>query len=681
MQFIQWATEKSESFLMWQRFVFKGIMPLICSLEAIAAGDWNLNLISSKQMIPHFFLMDAINYKHWSIADLRLKMEYGQEIVDNLKEGAFKIALTSNKNSSMPFDMAHEVSFNKPLKSSIKHHKINDSYLEIISKYLPYRAKISGSLDKITKRAKSENNPSHYLIHAPEAKRDMKEANKYMKILEESCGANEAFISNETVPLHSLGGLKANNKVKETILNGLEKAESLMKTTIGDYLVSVDLTTKKIKKTKAELFPSLLDPKKKKKSSSSNQDKKRLMKTLAVVDERGITLKEIGKYQIGDNSALSENKGESPYLGQQKSTITKEYLKVRFPEAFSMTRPTNSDDVIVDSEMELFVAPKSDKLTFKGNIINQFENRFEPEFRKCCHLVLIFDEQECDDEIANILKNATRAKRYEDTEQPAFPVISPDQEVPRDWDSIVKNPDARKDYKTIVGKIYLSEEITNKVPEGKCMYVNGLFGNGITYRIKNHKEIVTVCKDIEMQQVEPDVKIFSFITHHSNMKNILIKSADTDVLFTGLLHQAKQDSQQCTVQMGRYVSRDYCNLKSLVKGVSELYSQATKEYGAVKVTQMFAQLYAITGCDFCPYFKHLSKASIFQANETVNPDTVLSSFTDFLKLMIFVYENSRRFKSYTFSPKLDDRIEDISRLRKDIFFPTTVMIWSKLPFR
>ena len=95
-----------------------------------------------------------------------------------------------------------------------------------------------------------------------------------------------------------------------------------------------------IKKTNLELFPSILDTKRKqKKKDPSCVEHHRLMKIVEVSGERNVDLSEIGKYMLGDDSALSEDKGSKPFLGQSKAKVTSEYLMPNFPSAFSCERP------------------------------------------------------------------------------------------------------------------------------------------------------------------------------------------------------------------------------------------------------------------------------------------------------------------------------------------------------
>ena len=144
-----------------------------------------------------------------------------------------------------------------------------------------------------------------------------------------------------------------------------------------------------IKKTNPKLFTSKVSSTKKKKSVT-RKDNKRFKTMVAVSQDRRIDLDSIGKYQIGDDSALSEENGEIPFLNQSKSLVVYDYLKKRCPNAFSdiSERPVNVDTVVIDAEAELFVAPRDSEFTFKEAAISTFTNKFAPEFRRCDNLQL-----------------------------------------------------------------------------------------------------------------------------------------------------------------------------------------------------------------------------------------------------------------------------------------------------
>ena len=134
------------------------------------------------------------------------------------------------------------------------------------------------------------------------------------------------------------------------MLQGLADATTVCEQTSEEIQNNPKLS---IKKTNPKLFTSKVSSTKKKKSVT-RKDNKRFKTMVAVSQDRRIDLDSIGKYQIGDDSALSEENGEIPFLNQSKSLVVYDYLKKRCPNAFSdiSERPVNVDTVVIDAEAE-----------------------------------------------------------------------------------------------------------------------------------------------------------------------------------------------------------------------------------------------------------------------------------------------------------------------------------------
>ena len=101
MEFLQWASMRSKSFKLWKQFVWDDMAALIYSLEAIASGNWDINMASGKLMVALLFALDAINYKRWSVLDILAKEEYPQEIKQIFQnDGCWRMAVSENNNAA-----------------------------------------------------------------------------------------------------------------------------------------------------------------------------------------------------------------------------------------------------------------------------------------------------------------------------------------------------------------------------------------------------------------------------------------------------------------------------------------------------------------------------------------------------------------------------------------------------
>ena len=390
---------------------------------------------------------------------------------------------------------------------------------------------------------------------------------------------------------------------------------------------------------------------------------KRLKTLITVARERNIDVTTLGKYQIGDDSALSESCGTEPYFGQSKSDIVSKYLKEEFSDAFTSSRPPLNDLIIMDAEPKLFSPPKSVEDTFKDTIVFHFQSHFIPELNRCDYLCLIFDQRDFPNDISEGLKEATRVKRYID-EPTCVIEISHDSKVPSNWNMITKIPENRSKYKTLIGEIYKSSFITDYIKPGKHIYINGLYPDGETMIISNENGKIVITNDVVLKFTEADVKVYRFLEYHPEFTKPLIVNVDTDLIFIGLMHQSKCPNQECHLVTGMGPSRRiFWNLKRLVFCLKTRYEKSGVDDD--EISKMMATLYAATGCDFNPFFRNITQKSIFKGNEEINSDNVLLNYDSFVKVIINAYE--KKYKSVSFSEKASNSVDDVSRFRIDAF--------------
>ena len=103
----------------------------------------------------------------------------------------------------------------------------------------------------------------------------------------------------------------------------------------------------------------------------------------------------------------------------------------------------------------------------------------------------------------------------------------------------------------------------------------------------------------------------------------------------GLLKQIQENEEAGTfyVEFGK-TSKNYVDLKELVRQICLSYPLNSCE----EAIAGFVRLYAVTGCDFCPYFKYHSKSSLFSTNKEINQVSVMGKIEDLCRLIINAYE-------------------------------------------
>ena len=143
---------------------------------------------------------------------------------------------------------------------------------------------------------------------------------------------------------------------------------------------------------------------KKAKKAPAQKDIKRLKTLIAVSKDRNIDVSSIGEYQIGDDSALTVNQGQSPYLDPPKSTLVNNYLKPQFNDAFSKDRSFDPNITVIDAESKLFVQPKNKESTSQDTVVDVFKSQFLDDFQYCDRVALIFDQREFNSDASEILE-------------------------------------------------------------------------------------------------------------------------------------------------------------------------------------------------------------------------------------------------------------------------------------
>ena len=109
---------------------------------------------------------------------------------------------------------------------------------------------------------------------------------------------------------------------------------------------------------------------------------------------------------LGDDSALSEEKGSKPYLGQAKSSFMDEYLVSRFPVQFLDSRAATET---IDGENLIFIRPSRKSMSYQDHIVELFKSHILWRMNSS-NVVMVFDQPGFKDDPGQILKGPTRKK-------------------------------------------------------------------------------------------------------------------------------------------------------------------------------------------------------------------------------------------------------------------------------
>ena len=276
-------------------------------------------------------------------------------------------------------------------------------------------------------------------------------------------------------------------------------------------------------------------------------------------------------------------------------------------------------------------------------------------------MVMVFDQPGFKDDPGQILKGPTRKKRYDTNPAKTYPIIDVqlESETHSDWDVVTNKSENRSSYKRLLARMLMSDVIKGLIPNDRSLTINGVYPDGKTVVVSKRLGDISVSDGISLKQSEADTKMYDLAQGQTN----LLVSLDIDITLIGVIKQALENdgasSKRYFIEYGR-VDKKFIDLSTLVQQIAQVYSRVPPSRAAECFVKMFVSL----GCDFNPFFKFLSKARLFELNESTNPETVFEGPEDFCRLMVTAYED--KYPGINYTKKNVDPVEDVSRLRLDL---------------
>ena len=111
---------KSKLFAFWDSNI-ELVELLLTLIRAEREDNWSLHLVATKEMTPHFFSLDRVNYSNWLpiyLADMDQLPITAPEVHEEFCKGSHAVNRSTNPFSQVWTDMALEQSINLDSKSS-----------------------------------------------------------------------------------------------------------------------------------------------------------------------------------------------------------------------------------------------------------------------------------------------------------------------------------------------------------------------------------------------------------------------------------------------------------------------------------------------------------------------------------------------------------------------------------
>ena len=120
MEFKHFGKSVSMNFAFWENYI-QMVLRMLQFIRAERNGDWELHLITTKQLVPLFFSMDRTNYSRWLpvyLCDMAMLEKDHPDVFREFQLGNHSVSRSDKPFSQVWTDMALEQSVNLDAKSN-----------------------------------------------------------------------------------------------------------------------------------------------------------------------------------------------------------------------------------------------------------------------------------------------------------------------------------------------------------------------------------------------------------------------------------------------------------------------------------------------------------------------------------------------------------------------------------
>lgn len=575
----------------WVLFL-EEIYPVLRDLtHSIRIADWSLYVNAVSRSIPLFFGFGRVNYARYTPLFLNdcLELELKKpELYKHFMEGGWVYNYGQRKGSAIGFDMGLEKCYNKPAKSAAGIIGITAQKEAVALWNIVRHEKSLHTSNTLTWCGFNEDKDSELDLHHEFRPSSAMKSNARVQQLID-------YIDQRGNPFNGATRLRDICKVvtvPQNVVLGIVKCLDVGKRSYSEFIQFrfVEKTLQlhsPIQTNKSEVFPK---PIAETQEATETMQTKMIKKTkdisaamyyLDAAKDREYDMKKLLKYEITSTSyfLVTEKDGVLVLKKGDKSVLSRELIS-KVPKQQQNIQLRNSDiDMTVVDFMGVVRKLPVKKLNLKtyGDLASALKNEIVDKSRGSSRIDIIFDVYR-----TYSTKHSERSGRC-NTGTGGITVSIKDekQNLPVNmdlfWDSMENKSQLQMFFMNWMSRNYKGrrELYFGGVDDRYCIAVKG--------------GIREVCEDLHSTQEEADERIALHIQHgyQNGYKNLLVKSADTDVFVLLLFHlQCSWDKMETLyMTLGNQGSRKTFPLHLLL-------TQIDKE-----LILNLPALHSLSGCD------------------------------------------------------------------------------------
>ena len=650
-EFLNQKSSHDDNWRFWTGFVQEDCLAFINLYLSVRGGDWDLRLVSLKQMAAIFNACDRPHYSKLIPQHLADCAKMPQTIIDNFSKGGFVVSITGRNWHSVSFDEAHEMLINKDLKTAIV--RPNAEYMTRLSLFFTHRTRALKNFRQIIEaQEKNDTFKKEHTLHNDfsdntiTAQKRQENVTKMREIITSSSLLPSDRPETETLR-NSFTGEIATPEQRQDLLNARKIGQN-------DFIKHVQInvlqvsSAKRTKHKKHNLHTFAKQKVTKRKLTEAEQQKKVvslcLRKRLMAQCQQPTLFSKTDQYlelprAIADANGLphkSDKKNARDYFHNRYDILLPQLPINWFPDAIILKGKFMIQSIpFPGCTMEQYTAFLLDKYT------KFYINLGVPEIH------IVFDhanrQEDHPKQIERQRRNATCHHNHT--------MFHDSLKAPSKWRDHLDCTVCKRRIVNYIGNSIL--QMAKSLLTGtQKMIVSGFAdGNDQDKAFFSTSTTRKVCDPkLTCNAEEADTRLWLHVNKSTGQKK-LIYSPDTDTLFIGI-GIVNTITTDVVIQISKGATdKKFIHLNNLVTAINEdVDLQHIPQEDRTKVIQ---SLFVLSGSDFTSYFVGLGKVAFFKAfyayAEFISGDSgILShllhedSYLAFLRLIGVLYFQKHR---------------------------------------
>ena len=439
---------KSKLFAFWDSYI-EMVELLLTFIRAEREGNWSLHLSATKEMTPHFFSMDQVNYSKWLpiyLADMDQLPITAPEVHEEFCKGSHAVNRSTNPFCQVWTDMALEQSINLDSKSSGGIIGITQKPGALARWFLTSheRAAITTATKELCGMGDNDRVGSHKEAGSQRLKKDESDVQKLVStvldVMTDPFCLENVDDEDHCSLLNIATGVVMPHEKAECLINSAELGEKQMK----DF-VEKRLNTSEVKfweplpHLKVETFASLSKKKKirtaDEKILTANAYRDLFARLLIAANSRGVQLREVRSYE------LATVPYSLAYVDGSMRKATKSVLLAELEKCVEVlprlpVQENTSTAYILDG-MAIVQMMKAGGAERFGKLAEKYYQYITSPFQQpgCNRVDVVFDRY---DKPYSIKGNERERRGASSALE--IKIIGPSTPVPKQWNKYISNP-------------------------------------------------------------------------------------------------------------------------------------------------------------------------------------------------------------------------------------------------